>query len=72
VRTIEDELINALYKAEAITEDGKANLGKVGFGAHLMQYKYYLIAQHVICLLIMKSAKPKNKNLVQACALDCT
>lgn len=34
VRTIEEELINALYKAEAITEDGKANLGKVGFGAH--------------------------------------
>lgn len=29
VRTIEEELVNALYKAEAITEDGKACLGKV-------------------------------------------
>ena len=29
VKTIEEELVNALYKAEAITEDGKACLGKV-------------------------------------------
>ena len=29
VRTIEEELINALYKVEAITEDAKACLGKV-------------------------------------------
>ncbi|PFX15933.1 tRNA pseudouridine synthase A, mitochondrial [Stylophora pistillata] len=28
VKTIEQELVNALYKAEAITEDGKANMGK--------------------------------------------
>ena len=29
VKTIEEELVNALFKAEAITEDGKACLGKV-------------------------------------------
>ena len=29
VRTIEEELVNALFKSEAITEDGKACLGKV-------------------------------------------
>lgn len=32
VRTIEEELVNALYKAGVITEDDKACLGKVGFG----------------------------------------
>ena len=32
VKTIEQELVNALFNAEAITEDGKANLGKVGHG----------------------------------------
>ena len=29
VRTIEEELLNALFKAEVITEDDKACLGKV-------------------------------------------
>ena len=29
VRTIEEELLNALFKAELITEDDKACLGKV-------------------------------------------
>ena len=37
VRTIEEELLNALFKAELITEDDKACLGKVhvhvGIGA---------------------------------------
>jgi len=35
VKTIEEELINALYKAEAITEDAKACLGKVSGDSQL-------------------------------------
>jgi len=69
VRTIEDELINALYKAEAITEDGKANLGKVGFGAHLIQYEYYLIAQHVIRYVDYEICQTKEQ---ESCSSYCT
>lgn len=42
MKTIEEELINALYKAEAITEDAKACLGKVSGDSQLSTVFYYL------------------------------
>ena len=40
MKTIEEELINALYKAEAITEDAKACLGKVSDDSQLSTVFY--------------------------------
>ena len=38
MRTIEEELVNALFKAEAITEDGKACMGKVSELDHTLSH----------------------------------
>ena len=38
VRTIEEELLNALFKAELITEDDKACLGKVHVALELLAF----------------------------------
>ncbi|XP_074613516.1 pseudouridylate synthase 1 homolog isoform X1 [Acropora palmata] len=50
VKTIEEELINALYKAEAITEDAKACLGKMSFQRCARTDKGVSAARQVVSL----------------------
>lgn len=50
VKTIEEELLNALYKAEAITEDGKACLSKISFQRCARTDKGVSAARQVVSL----------------------
>lgn len=61
VRTIEEELINALYKVEAITEDAKACLGKMSFQRCARTDKGVSAARQVVSLKMVpeQSMLPK-------------
>lgn len=66
VRTIEEELVNALFKAEAITEDGKACLGKMSFQRCARTDKGVSAARQIVSLKMIpeQSIVPKiNEHL---------